>query len=115
MHTASFGTAADAKLIVEGATAMLQEHGLAYWGREDSGSLDVSLLDLPAEAKPAKGLLGLLVDIVLRGTLALLLGIGLAFLRHYLDQSLHRRDDVEALGMDVVGIIPVDSLPRPQP
>jgi capsular polysaccharide biosynthesis protein len=113
--TATYSTAVDAKLIVEGATAMLQQRGLEYWGREQSASLDVSLLDMPEKAVPAKGLLGLLFDIVLRGILALVLGIGLAFLRHYMDESLHRRDDVEALGLEVVGTIPVDGLPRPQP
>jgi capsular polysaccharide biosynthesis protein len=113
--TATYGTAVDAKLIVEGATAMLQQRGLEYWGREQSASLDVSLLDLPEKAKPAKSLLGLLVDIILRGILALVLGIGLAFLRHYNDHSLHRRDDVEALGLEVVGTIPIDGLSRPQP
>jgi capsular polysaccharide biosynthesis protein len=113
--TATYGTAADAKLIVEGATAMLQQRGLEYWGREESAKLDVSLLDLPEKAESGKGLLGLLVDIALRSILALLLAVGLAFVRHYLDQSLHRGDDVEALGLEVVGTIPVDGLPRPQP
>ncbi len=113
--TANAGNATDARLIVEGAIAMLQQRGLEYWGREESSSLDVSPLDLPEEAEPAKGLFGLLLDIVLRSMLAAIAGIGLAFLRHYLDQSLHRRDDVEALGFEVVGAIPVDGMRRPQP
>ena len=113
--TANAGNATDARLIVEGAITMLQQRGLEYWGREESTSLDVSPLDLPDEAEPATGLFGLLVDIVLRSMLAAIAGIGLAFLRHYLDQSLHRRDDVEALGLEVVGAIPADGLPRPQP
>lgn len=113
--TATYGNAVDAKLIVEGATAMLQQRGLEYWGRENSASLDVSPVDLPEKAEPSKGVLGLLVDILLRGMLATVLGIGLAFVRHYLDQSLRRRDDIEALGLEVVGAIPIDGLPRPQP
>jgi capsular polysaccharide biosynthesis protein len=113
--TTSFRTPEEARFIVEGAIAMLQQRGLEYWGREESTTLEVSLLDLPEEAEPVKGVFGMLFDAGLRSMLALILGIGLAFLRHYLDQSLHRRDDVEALGLEVVGAIPVDSLPRPQP
>jgi capsular polysaccharide biosynthesis protein len=114
--TATFGTPEDARYIVEGATTMLQQRGLEYWGREESTSLNVSLLDLPEEAEPVQGLAGLAVDVVLRSMLALILGIGLAFLRHYLDQSLRRKNEVEDLiGLPVLGTIPVDGLPRPQP
>ncbi len=38
--------------------------------------------------------------------LGLLAGIGLVFLAHYLDPMLRRREDVEALGLPVVGAIP---------
>ncbi len=113
--TANNGDATNARLIVEGAITMLQQRGLEYWGREESSSLDVSPLDLPDEAEPATGVFGLLLDVILRSMLAAIAGIGLAFLRHYLDQSLRRRDDVEALGLEVVGAIPADGLPRPQP
>jgi len=104
-----------ARHIVEGGAAMLQQKGIEYWNRQDSTALEVSQLDLPEEAEPARGLLRLAVDLVLRTLLALILGIGLAFLRHYLDSSLHRRGEVEDLGLEVVGMIPLDGLQRPQP
>jgi hypothetical protein len=43
---------------------------------------------------------------LIRVGLGLLVGIGLAFLAYYLDPVLRRREDVEALGIPVVGAIP---------
>jgi capsular polysaccharide biosynthesis protein len=97
-----------ARVMAEGAVTMLRENGLAYWGRQESAAIEVSLHELPDEAEPARGLIGLALDTILRTLLALILAVGLAFLRHYLDRSLRARGDVEALGMEVVGTIPVE-------
>jgi len=43
---------------------------------------------------------------IFRVGLGLIAGIGLVFLAHYLDPVLRRREDVEALGLPVVGMIP---------
>jgi hypothetical protein len=43
---------------------------------------------------------------LIRVGLGLVAGIALAFLAHYLDPMLRRREDVESLGLPVVGIIP---------
>ena len=43
---------------------------------------------------------------LIRIGLGLIAGIGLAFLAHYLDPVLRRREDVESLGLPVVGAIP---------
>ena len=43
---------------------------------------------------------------LIRIGLGLIAGIGLAFLAHYLDPVLRRREEVEALGMPVIGSIP---------
>ncbi len=93
--------------IADGAVAMLEEKGLAYWNRNDTGELDVSLLERPEEAERVGGVIGLVLDLVIRMLLALLLAIGLAFLLHYLDRSIRQRNDVEALGLEVIGTIPV--------
>jgi capsular polysaccharide biosynthesis protein len=103
-----------ARLIAEGAVAMLGQKGLAYWHRDESASLAVAPVDMPDRAAPVRGLFGLVFDVALRTLLALILAIGLAFLRHYLDQSLHDRSEVEALGLEVVGTIPRDRLSRGQ-
>ncbi|HVU13828.1 MAG TPA: hypothetical protein VHD90_21270 [Phototrophicaceae bacterium] len=43
---------------------------------------------------------------LIRVGLGLIAGLALAFLAHYLDPVLRRREDVEALGLPVVGVIP---------
>ena len=108
-------TSEQARLIAQGGIAMLQQKGLQYWNRADTTSLDVSPLDVPPQAHPTKSRTSLAVNPLLRTILALILAIVLAFFRHYLDQSLHRRGEVEALGFEVLGVIPRDGLPRPQP
>lgn len=100
-----------ARWIVEGGATMLQQKGLQYWNRQDTTALEVAQLDLPEQAKPARGLVTLAVDLILRSVLALILAVGLAFLRHYLDTSLQGRGEVEALGLEVVGVIPPDIVP----
>jgi capsular polysaccharide biosynthesis protein len=96
--------------IAQGAAAMLTTKGLSYWKRDNLGTrLDVSVLDAPNKAQPARGLVALAVNIVLRSLLALLLGIGIAFVLHYLDQSVKGVPDVEALGFNVVGAIPTQT------
>ena len=101
-----------ARLIAQGAITMLQQNGLRYWQRDETTTLHVSELDLPAKAAREPGLLGMAFDVVLRGMLALMLAIGIAFLRHYLDQSIQRVGEIEALGMEVVGAIPLDGVAR---
>jgi capsular polysaccharide biosynthesis protein len=98
---------AHAEWIAQGVIAMLQEKGLSYWNRNESAQLSIAVLDPPGEAGRAGGIVGLALDLIVRTLLAFLLAVGLAFLRHYLDQTVHRRADVEALGLEVVGTIPV--------
>lgn len=95
-----------AKWIADAAIANLQQKGLEYWGRADTAQLNVIPLDQPGGASRVPGTIGLALDVAVRTLLALLLAVGLAFLRHYLDQTVRRRNDVEALGFEIVGAIP---------
>jgi capsular polysaccharide biosynthesis protein len=45
---------------------------------------------------------------LIRVGLGLLAGLGLAFLAHYLDPTLRRRDEVETLGLSVLASLPRD-------
>jgi len=112
---ATAASAEHPRLIAQGAIAMLRENGLAYWDREESTSLEVAELEVPEEAEPEQGLAGLLLNVALRSILALVLAVGIAFLRHYLDGSLYSGSEVETLGLEVVGVIPRDGLAHPQP
>lgn len=96
-----------AVLMADGAIAMLEQKGLEYWGRGDSAKLDVAVGDRPDTAARVGGIAGLALDLVIRVLLAFLLAVGIAFLLHYLDQTLHRENDVEALGLEVIGTIPL--------
>ncbi len=53
-------------------------------------------------------------DAALAGILALLVGIGLAFLLDRLDDKIHNPDDVDAVadGLPVVGVVPIYSLDK---
>lgn len=103
-----------ARYLAQGAVAMLQENGLRYWERQEGATLNVSEVDMPPKAKPEQGLVQLLLNIVLRSLLALILAIGLAFLRFYLDRSVHTVAQVEALGIVAAGVIPREG-PRSTP
>lgn len=93
--------------IAQAAVEMVRKRGLEYWNRQDSAQLNVSVLDAPESSSRVGGTVGLAVDLGIRTLLALLLALGIAFLRHYLDTSVRRQDDVEALGLPVVGTIPI--------
>lgn len=95
-----------AKYLAEAGVAVLQQNGLGYWEREETASLNVSEVDMPPEAKRVQGLGRLALDTLLRSMLALILAVGLAFLRYYMDRSLHTRAQVEALGIGPAAIIP---------
>jgi capsular polysaccharide biosynthesis protein len=104
------GTAAtpDAALaLVRGAIAALQEGGLKYWGRAESGGLLVSVLDPPVAAAPVSGLRDLVQDVAVRVILALAAAVGIAFLAHALDDRLRSsRQAEEWTGARVIGLIP---------
>ncbi len=97
--------------MVRGAVTALQANGLKYWDRAlpDDTGLKVALLDLPTSATPTRSMRHLLFDVGLRIMLALVAGIGLAFLLHYLDDRLRYAHQVEEwLEVQVVGVIPRD-------
>ena len=104
-----------ARYIAQGAVAMLQQNGLSYWDRQESASLKISEVDMPLEAERDQGLVGLMLDTILRSLLAGILAIGLAFLWYYLDRSLHTRAQVEGLGIAAAGVIPREALGPARP
>jgi capsular polysaccharide biosynthesis protein len=98
---------------LEGAIATLQSNGLAYWDRsletesETGSGLSLAVLDPPVPAHPVRSTPSLLLEVGLRVGLALVAAVGLAFLLHYLDNTLRDPAQVEAgVGLRVIGIIP---------
>ncbi len=98
-----------AQKFVEGAIESLQTHGLKYWNRHtdtDTG-LRVAVLDPPSDAMQVSNRRTLVLDVGLSGILAFATAVGLAFLFHYLDDTLRDPHQVETyLGLHVLGTIP---------
>ena len=87
------------------ATDILQAESGATFPQLGGVPAQVTLLDeavMVAAPPPLADRFGPLVRIVL----GLVAGVALALLAHYLDPLLRRRDDLEAIGVTVVGSIP---------
>jgi capsular polysaccharide biosynthesis protein len=93
------------------AIKVFQRNGLKYWDRVPGGiegnGIKVVVLNPASKAKLVRSKTKIALDLVLRTGLALTAALGLAFLAHYLDDSL--RDPLqteEYLGLPLLGIIP---------
>ncbi|HYF63886.1 MAG TPA: Wzz/FepE/Etk N-terminal domain-containing protein [Herpetosiphonaceae bacterium] len=98
-----------ATAIAAGSVAVLAEQGLRFWGRAPSGGLDVAALDVPESATALSRWPQPVTKLALRLLLALLAGLGLAFVRHYLDQTVRERGDLDSLGLPVLASIPKET------
>ena len=80
---------ADAVAIVQAAVDLVRTNGLRYWGDSSATperpSVNVAVLDLPAEALLLNGPRAIVLEVALRALLGLMVGIGAAFALHYLD------------------------------
>jgi capsular polysaccharide biosynthesis protein len=102
---ASWRNEAELRAIANAIAATLTESSAMFFGQFSADEADIRLIDPPVVSvvgRPAREQL----DLPLRILLALAAGIGLAFLLHYLDDSVRERGDVEALGIVVMGEIP---------
>lgn len=100
-----WGDAAQLEQIAAAAVTVLQTRSEAYFPQLGDVPAQVRLLDTPvisATAPPVASRLRPLLQI----GLALLAGIGLAFLAEYLDPYLYRRDQLEALNLRVLATVP---------
>lgn len=91
--------------IANAAIRALQEENAKYFAQLGTAGATVYVIDAPTIAPVRPGLREKL-DIPIRLFLALLAGIALAFLLDYLDVTVRDHEDVEALGIPVIGRIP---------
>jgi capsular polysaccharide biosynthesis protein len=96
---------AQLRSIAQTATETLEQENAKYFKQLGSEGAEVFVIDPPRIVSLGVGLKDRL-EIPIRLALALLAGVGLAFLLHYLDDTLREPDEVEALGMSVLGRIP---------
>lgn len=92
-------------IITQAALDVLAERNLAYFPQMGSAPAAVTILDEPHIVPESPPLANRFAPFIRIG-LGLLAGIGLAFLAHYLDPTLRRREDVEQLGVPVIASLP---------
>jgi len=91
--------------IAEAVGAEVGDGGSAYFPQLEGVQAHAVLIDGPGIAQVGRSLQDKL-DLPIRLFVALLAGVGLAFLWDYLDDSVRDRAEVEALGVPVLGEIP---------
>ena len=96
---------AQLRSIAEAAQLTLEEQNAKYFTQLGSEGAEVFVIDPPSVVPLGVSLKDRL-DIPIRVALGLLAGVGIAFLLHYLDDSLHEPAELEALGISVLGGIP---------
>jgi capsular polysaccharide biosynthesis protein len=92
--------------LAEAVTEELTENSGAYYPQLEDLEPAVRLLDEPAPAPLPPSLGAQLMGPAIRVGLALFVGVGLAFLWHYLDPTVHEVEELEQLGVDVLARIP---------
>lgn len=101
----TWGDAAQLEAIAQAAAAELTENTPFYFQQLGTENAGVMLIDGPAVSAVGGGVRQQ-VELPLRILLALLVGVGLVFPLHYLDDSVRTEDELSALGMRVLGAIP---------
>lgn len=100
----------DLTAIAQAARQALEEEGAKYFAQLGAGGAQIYVIDgpgLPGWAPvPLGPSLREQLDLPIRAGLGLLAGIGLALLLHYFDHRLYTPQEVEDLGLRVVGFLP---------
>lgn len=101
----SYPQETDLAVIVQAAIEVLTTRNQFYFPQMGSAPANVTILDTPVISAAPPPLTNRFEPFIRIG-LGLLAGIGLALLAHYLDPTLRRREDVEALGLPVIATLP---------
>jgi capsular polysaccharide biosynthesis protein len=91
--------------IAEAVGAEVEDGGAAYFPQLEGVQAQAVLIDGPGVGQVGRSLQDKL-DLPIRLFIALLAGVGLAFLWDYLDDTVRDRAEVEELGVPVLGEIP---------
>jgi len=111
---AAGSTEARAVELAKAASDEITQNGPQYYADLNSSDLKVVVPD-PAHSEGVSGRLLDYLFIVARVIAGLIVGIGLAFLFNYLDDRIRDADQVELLGLHVIGVIPhANASPRTQ-
>lgn len=92
-------------VIAQAVIEVLQTRSQDYFPQLGNSPARVTLLDTPRIVPTAPPLADRF-GAILRVVVAFIAGVGLAFLAEYLDSALRERQDLERLGLRVIGTIP---------
>lgn len=92
--------------VAEAISAELTGNGAAYFPQLEGVEPSVRQLDAPAPAMLPPGLRDRLLGPLVKLAVALVAGLALAMLWHYLDPRVQDGDELEGAGLPVVGQIP---------
>ena len=95
----------EVQAIAEAVGAAVEDGGADYFPQLAGVEAQAVLIDGPGIAQVGRSL-GDKLDLPIRLLLALIVGVALAFLWDYLDDSVRGRSDLEALDVPILGEIP---------
>ena len=101
----SWGNAAELERIAAAVEGVLQEESAVYFSQLGQDEAKIYLVD-PAVVTAVPPSLRQRLDLPIRLALALLAGLFLAFLIDYLDDAVRDVQEVESLGLPVLGTLP---------
>jgi capsular polysaccharide biosynthesis protein len=101
----TWGNRDQVQAIAEAVRAAVQDGGVDYFPQLAGLEAKAVLIDGPGIGQIGRSLKGKL-DLPIRLFVALVAGVALAFLWDYLDDTIRDRDEVESLGIAVLGEIP---------
>ena len=101
----SGGDEAEVKAIADAAARELEENATGDVRQLGTDGAGVTLIDGPGVGVVGPSLSSRL-DLPLRMALAFLVGLGLIFLLEYLDTSIRKREELDEIGLSVIGEIP---------
>jgi capsular polysaccharide biosynthesis protein len=102
----TWGDKAQLAEIANATARALPEHSADFLGQLENTDADIRLIDPPVVLPTARSLKDKL-DLPIRLFLALMAGVALTFLLDYLDDTVRDRAEVEAMGLAVLGEIPL--------
>jgi capsular polysaccharide biosynthesis protein len=105
--TMSYPDSAVLQTIIDSAINVLKTRAQNYFPQLGGQPAQITVLDVPtitAAPPPITNRLAPVIKLVV----GLVAGIGLAFLAEYLDPTLRRREQIEALGLPIVATLPRD-------
>lgn len=107
--TVASGSEQTTRRIATAVDDVLRTDAVQYFAHNGQAEVTINLVD-PARDPTAPSVVRRLLDVLLHTAVALVVGVGLAFLLHYLDDRVQDEEDAaRTLGLPVLGALPAES------